>query len=186
MTLIVFIIGGLFNLSFAAGELKTYSDKQSGYQIQYPVNGRIAATGENVRKGFYLDPLQPVVELMNEGQFANARIDWSSVVKIAFPNKYLIMLVLNNVPANTPPPDSHPIKIGNYTFYQQHSWDAGMCHNYDYYTYFLEQNNRYYVFIFLITKNCFANQNAANSSAHFNINTQEFDNILRTVQLKKL
>lgn len=162
---------------------KIYNNPQFGYALHYPANGNLVDVGADVRNGFYLDPLQPIADLTANPAFSQLSIAPHSIVKIVFPDKYLIMLVLDQAPPKTPPPGSQPVSIGKYTFYQRHSWDAGMCHNYDYYTYFLERGSRYYVFIFLFTSNCFANQNTTESSYRANIHTKNLETILNTLQL---
>jgi len=177
----VFLLGASTVCCADAWEI--YSSKKFAYELHYPADGGLAGVGEDIRNGFYLDPLQPIADLTSNPAFARVSINPESLVKIVFPDKYLIMLVLNQAPQGTPLPGMQPVSIGQHTFYQRHSWDAGMCHNYDYYTYFLERGSLYYVFIFLFTRNCFANENSADSRYGANISTKNLESILSTVRL---
>jgi len=143
----------IFSIS-DADEWKIYSNPSLGYEIHYPAQGKITATGENIKNNFYLDPLQPVSDLSRLQAFSRMTLDSRSLVQITFPDQYLIMLVLDHAPSDTPLPGAKPITMGSHTFYQQHSGDAAMCHHYDYDTYFLKRDSRYYVFIFLLTAGC--------------------------------
>lgn len=162
---------------------KLYLNKKRGYAFHYPANGTARTTGKEIRKDFYFDPLAPISDLNADPTFANIRMSPQSIVKIVFPDKYLITLVLDNTPPKTPPPATKPITIGKYIFYRQHTTDAGMCHYYDYYTYFLPHGTRYYTFIFLSTTRCSLEKNAQKSSPASPINPQDFEKILRTVRL---
>ena len=144
--------------------------------------GVISESEETIRNSFYLDPLQPIADLTNDSAFANITVNQKSIVKITFPDHYLIMLALDHAPQNIAPSSAQPIVIGKYTFYQQHSWDAGMCHNYDYYTYFLPHDGQYYAFIFLVTTSCEVDVDSAETRYKLNMNPQDFERILSTLK----
>ncbi len=165
----------------------TYTNKRLGYKIQYPDPATRLEAVEDIRQGFYFDPLQPITDLEHQPGFAGITIMPRSLVKVSFPDKYLIMLILDHIPDETPPPASQTIIINGHRFYQQHSWDAGMCHNYDYFTYYFKNADKYFVFIFLVTNSCHANDNFApleKSDGH--LNTVEFEKILASFQLLKV
>ena len=166
-----------------ANEWKIYRDAKLGYQLRYPADGAVTQeTQESVRGGFYLDPLQPVVDLTNNPKFTGMAVDAKSIVKVAFPYYYLIILTLNHAPQKISLPSAQPITIGQYHFYKQHSSDASMCHNSDYHTYFLPRGDRYYVFIFLIDTHCDEMAPSSKLRAKFDIKPEYFERILNTLE----
>lgn len=166
-----------------ADSWKTYTDKKLGYKIQYPSGAVITSPGLNIRSNFYFDPLQPITDLQHTPGFEAVTINSHSLRKFSWPDKYLMILTMDHMPDNLLPPNAQPIVIHGKTFYQQHSWEAGMCHNYDYFTYYLPDHEHHYVFIFLLTANCFANEKQAEKRYTVNFNTAEFERILASLQL---
>ncbi len=163
-----------------ADEWKTYANQKLGYEIHYPANGAVTAVGEAVKSNFYLNPLQPVADLLQTPEFANARVNSKSLVKIAFPNYYLIMLSIDHAPKNITLPEAQLINIGRYNFYKQTSADAGMGHDFTYYTYFLRRHEHFYVFLFLIAKNIYRDNDSEKAQAPQN--QQVFQQILSTLK----
>lgn len=178
---IMTLILSVSTLSYA-DEWKTYANQKLGYEIHYPANGAVTAVGEAVKNNFYLNPLQPVADLLQTPEFANARVNSKSLVKIAFPNYYLIMLSIDHAPKNIVLPQAQLINIGQYNFYKQYSTDAAMGHDFTYYTYFLRRHDHVYVFLFLLTKNIYTDNGSENAQDPTKVNTQVFEQILSTLK----
>jgi hypothetical protein len=176
-------MGVITTLSYADDDWKTYTDKNLNFSLHYPANGMITGTGLSVRKNFYLDPLQPIADLVQQAGFENTIIDPHSLVEITFPDYSLILMALNKAPQNTPPPNALPVTAGKYKFYQQHTWDAGMCHHDNYYTYYLPHDAQYLVFIFIISTSCASDVNTPDTSYRLNMNPEDFEKILSTIEL---
>ncbi|MBS0351594.1 MAG: hypothetical protein JSR33_10520 [Proteobacteria bacterium] len=128
-----------------------------------PADGAVTAKGIEVRQGFYLDPLLPI---------ANRAVDTKSLVRMTFPKYYLFLATIGDYSADVSRL-GEKISIGQTDFYKQETSDAGMCHQYNYFTYFLPKEHHIDAFIFLVTSNCFAK--------HPSVDTSEFENVLACV-----
>lgn len=133
---------------------RTYSNQKFGYKIQYPPAAIVESKGLGIRQKFYFDPLQPVTDLLGTPEFEKSSIYSDSIVQFSRPDKYVITLIFKPFSNHLLPPGAQPIVINHRTFYQKNSSEAGMCHQYEYNTYYLPVNDYYYVFIFLLTGGC--------------------------------
>lgn len=111
--------------------------------------------GEQALKGFYFNPLEFVAE----------PVETNSLIKVTYSSHQYLLAALVKKPLDWPIKSTKPVQINGRVFYLQHRQEAGMCHLYDYYMYCLQENGRYYVFVFLFTADCFAKTLTAHEEA---------------------
>lgn len=192
LALIILSFGCSATTISAPNGWQTYSNKECGYEVQYPPNSRVVS-GPDLRHGFYLNPIQFIDNLKNDEQFKDIVLINNCMTKIYLPiqpnttlyAKYVILLVIKNVPKQWPPPFATKgdlVTVGNKQFYRIHDVDSAMCHQYDHYYYFFKKNNNYYVLIFLFTAHCLDEKN---NETEYNqtLESKDFDSILSSFKI---
>ncbi len=171
---------------------QTYTNKECSYEVQYPPNSRVVS-GPDIRNGFYFNPIQFIDHLKDTDQFKDIVLINNCMTKIYLPiepnttlyAKYIVLLVIKNVPKQWPPPfptNGNIVTVGNKQFYKVHDIDAAMCRQYDHYYYFFKKNNNYYVLIFLFTSHCLGVKNNEQKYDEA-LESKDFDRILSSFKI---
>lgn len=141
---LLYLIGVFSTATALSSQSSIYKSSVSGYEIELPHEAALGY-GEEALKGFYFNPLE----------FVPGTVEINSLVKITYSPHQFVLVGLAK-PLVWPVASAVQVNINGRVFYGQHRQEAGMCHLYDYYIYWLKENDRYYLFVFLFISDCFS------------------------------